>query len=81
MPRSPMLASIPPSCFVANIRHFFYLFTNFIIYLIFGSIANVWALAKDTTQIAHWIAEKMPEFARFFINLIILQGPSPSCRR
>jgi len=57
-----------------DIRHFFYLFVNFILYLIFGSIANVWALAKDTTQIAHWIAEKLPEFARFFINLIILQG-------
>ena len=55
-------------------KHFFYLFVNFIVYLIFGSIANIWALAKDTTQIAHIIAEKLPSFARFFINLIILQG-------
>jgi len=58
-------------------RHFFYLFVNFIVYLIFGSIANIWALAKDTTQIAHIIAEKLPVFARFFINLIILQGSIP----
>ena len=55
-------------------RHFFYLFINFIIYLIFGSIANVWALKNDTEKIAHIIAEKLPVFARFFMNLIILQG-------
>jgi calcium permeable stress-gated cation channel len=58
----------------ADDRHFFYLFANFIIYLLFGSIANIWALAKDTTQIPHIIATKLPNFARFFINLIILQG-------
>ena len=61
-------------------RHFFYLFVNFIIYLLFGSIANIWALAKDTTQIAHIIALKLPTFARFFINLIILQGLHPVTR-
>ena len=55
-------------------KHFFYLFVNFIVYLIFGSIANIWALYKDTSQIAHIIAEKLPSFARFFMNLIILQG-------
>lgn len=63
-----------PSMYHSDHRHFFYLFVNFIVYLIFGSIANIWALAKDTTQIAHLIAEKLPIFARFFINLIILQG-------
>jgi len=78
MPRLQTSASSAPHpLYIGNVndtRHFFYLFVNFIIYLIFGSIANVWALAKDTTQIAHWIAEKLPEFARVFINLIILQG-------
>jgi len=84
MPRLQTSASSAPPIYVGNannIRHFFYLFVNFIIYLIFGSIANVWALAKDTTQIAHWIAEKLPEFARFFINLIILQGTPTHSKR
>lgn len=47
---------------------------NFFVYLLFGSLANIKALAKDTTQIPHIIAEKLPQFARFYINLIILQG-------
>lgn len=69
-----MSASAPRKLEYIDCRHFFYLFINFFVYLLFGSLANIKALAKDTTQIAHIIAEKLPQFARFYINLIILQG-------
>ncbi|KAL2316219.1 hypothetical protein POMI540_0167 [Schizosaccharomyces pombe] len=55
-------------------KNYAYLFVNFfLVYVIAGS-TSIWELAKDTTSFAHFLANRLPHQAQFFIDLIVLQG-------
>ncbi|EPY54056.1 DUF221 family protein [Schizosaccharomyces cryophilus OY26] len=55
-------------------KNFAYLFVNFfLVYIIAGS-TSYWELVKDTTTLAHFLANRLPNQAQFFIDLIVLQG-------
>jgi len=56
-------------------KNFFYLFFNFfLIFTVAGTISNLHAMAKDTTQIPIMLAASLPGVAGFYVNLIVLQG-------
>lgn len=56
-------------------KNYFYLFFNFfLVFTIAGTVSNVYAIFNDTTKIAYLLAESLPGVAKFYVNLIILQG-------
>ncbi|OLL23725.1 Calcium permeable stress-gated cation channel 1 [Neolecta irregularis DAH-3] len=56
-------------------KNFFYLFFNlFLIFTVAGTLSNLHAMAKDTTQIPIMLAASLPGVAGFYVNLIVLQG-------
>ena len=55
-------------------KYFFYLFYNFFFFIAIGTLGSLYAIAKDTTQLAYKLAKVLPTFSQFYLDLIILQG-------
>lgn len=56
-------------------KNFVYIFFNFfLVFTLFGTLSNYWALLTDTTKIAYLLASSIKNLSLFYVDLILLQG-------
>ncbi|ODV95333.1 hypothetical protein PACTADRAFT_42130 [Pachysolen tannophilus NRRL Y-2460] len=56
-------------------KNFLYIFFNlFLVFTLFGTWSNYWALLSDTTKIAYLLASSIKTLSLFYVDLILLQG-------